>query len=93
MINNTRFSTPVSMGATKNAQNRCATIARFPQGCMRADRLSAIRQWSLGPEAALAFESPDYAGKAYFRLVNPDRADKGLTGWIDRVRLVESAQP
>ncbi|NLE06877.1 MAG: hypothetical protein GX638_19025, partial [Crenarchaeota archaeon] len=44
-------------------------------------------------EAALAFESPDYAGKAYFRLVNPDRADKGLTGWIDRVRLVESAQP
>ncbi len=31
-------------------------IARFPQGCMRADRLSAIRQWSLGPEAALANE-------------------------------------
>ena len=31
-------------------------LARFPQGCMRADRLSAIRQWSLGPEAALANE-------------------------------------
>ncbi|MCO5145899.1 MAG: crotonase/enoyl-CoA hydratase family protein [Aquamicrobium sp.] len=31
-------------------------IARFPQGCMRADRISAIRQWSLGPEAALANE-------------------------------------
>ena len=31
-------------------------LARFPQACMRADRLSAIRQWSLGPEAALANE-------------------------------------
>lgn len=31
-------------------------IARFPQACMRADRLSAIRQWSLGPEEALASE-------------------------------------
>lgn len=31
-------------------------LARFPQGCMRADRLSAMRQWSLGPEAALASE-------------------------------------
>ncbi len=31
-------------------------IARFPQGCMRADRASALRQWSLGPEAALANE-------------------------------------
>ncbi len=31
-------------------------LARFPQGCMRADRLSAIRQWSLGPEEALGNE-------------------------------------
>ena len=31
-------------------------LARFPQACMRADRVSAIRQWSLGPEAALANE-------------------------------------
>jgi enoyl-CoA hydratase len=31
-------------------------LAQFPQGCMRADKLSAIRQWSLGPEAALASE-------------------------------------
>lgn len=31
-------------------------IARFPQGCMRADRLSAMRQWSLDIEAALAQE-------------------------------------
>lgn len=31
-------------------------ISRFPQACMRADRLSAIRQWSLDPAAALANE-------------------------------------
>ena len=31
-------------------------IARFPQACMRADRMSAIRQWSRDPAAALAGE-------------------------------------
>ena len=31
-------------------------IARFPQACMRADRMSAIRQWSLSPEEALTAE-------------------------------------
>jgi enoyl-CoA hydratase len=31
-------------------------IARFPQTCMRADRLSALRQWDLGEEDAIANE-------------------------------------
>ena len=31
-------------------------IARFPQTCMRADRLSALRQWDLGEEDAIADE-------------------------------------
>ncbi|MEZ5811016.1 MAG: crotonase/enoyl-CoA hydratase family protein [Rhizobiaceae bacterium] len=31
-------------------------LTRFPQGCMRADRMSAIRQWSLGPADALRSE-------------------------------------
>lgn len=31
-------------------------IARFPQACMQADRRSALKQWSLGQEAALANE-------------------------------------
>jgi enoyl-CoA hydratase len=31
-------------------------LTRYPQACMRADRLSAIRQWSLGSEEALAAE-------------------------------------
>ena len=31
-------------------------LTRFPQGCMRADRISAIRQWSLDVEPALVNE-------------------------------------
>ena len=31
-------------------------LARYPQACMRADRASAMRQWSLGPAAALVSE-------------------------------------
>jgi enoyl-CoA hydratase len=33
-----------------------AEIGRFPQSCMRADRLSAITQWTLDPAAALVNE-------------------------------------
>jgi enoyl-CoA hydratase len=31
-------------------------IARFPQTCLRADRLSALRQWDLAEEDAIANE-------------------------------------
>ncbi|MGH6779903.1 MAG: crotonase/enoyl-CoA hydratase family protein [Bradyrhizobium sp.] len=31
-------------------------IARFPQSCLRADRLSALRQWDLAEEEAIAGE-------------------------------------
>ena len=31
-------------------------IARFPQTCLRADRLSALRQWDLSEEDAIANE-------------------------------------
>jgi enoyl-CoA hydratase len=31
-------------------------IARFPQTCLRADRLSALRQWDLSEEEAIAAE-------------------------------------
>jgi len=31
-------------------------IARFPQSCLRADRLSALRQWDLSEEDAIANE-------------------------------------
>ena len=42
--------------ALETALELAHELARFPQACMRADRLSAIRQWSLGPEEALASE-------------------------------------
>jgi enoyl-CoA hydratase len=49
-------------------------LARFPQACMRADRLSAIAQWSLGVPQALGnewasaetFRSEGSAGAARF---------------------------
>ena len=31
-------------------------IARFPQNCLRADRLSALRQWDLSEEEAISNE-------------------------------------
>ena len=31
-------------------------LARFPQGCLRSDRMSAIEQWDLSLEEALANE-------------------------------------
>lgn len=42
--------------ALETALEIARDLARFPQGCMRADRASAIRQWSLGPAAALTSE-------------------------------------
>jgi enoyl-CoA hydratase len=57
-------------------------LTRFPQACMRADRMSAIRQWSLGPAEALigewasaeTFRSEGAAGAARFA------AGKGRSG-------------
>ncbi|MFN3591632.1 MAG: crotonase/enoyl-CoA hydratase family protein [Thermaurantiacus sp.] len=39
------------------AQALAAEIARFPQTCLRADRASALRQWSLAEADALAAEA------------------------------------
>jgi enoyl-CoA hydratase len=39
------------------ALSLAADLARFPQRCMRADRMSAIRQWSLDIDDALVEES------------------------------------
>ena len=38
------------------AEALAAEIARFPVECMRGDRMSALEQWGLGEEAALANE-------------------------------------
>lgn len=42
--------------ALQTALGIARDLARFPQACMRADRMSAIRQWSRTPEEALAAE-------------------------------------
>ena len=47
----------VPRGAAKaEAERLAADIARFPQGCMRGDRLSAYDQWGLEFTAAMANE-------------------------------------
>jgi enoyl-CoA hydratase len=42
--------------AMETALELAEELARFPQACMRADRMSAISQWSLDPAAALVGE-------------------------------------
>lgn len=62
-------------------------IARFPQACMRADRASAIEQWSLDPAAALVnewksaetFRSEGGAGAARFA------SGKGRSGNFEEI--------
>jgi enoyl-CoA hydratase len=39
------------------AEALAADIARFPQGCMKADRASSYRQWDLSLDAALHDEA------------------------------------
>ncbi len=38
------------------AEEMAARLAELPQACLRADRLSALRQWGETEEAAIAFE-------------------------------------
>ena len=47
---------PEGMAVTE-AIKMAEQIAEFPQVCMRNDRISALKQWSLPMEAALAFEA------------------------------------
>ncbi len=47
----------VSAGkARPEAEALAASLAAFPQQCLRSDRRSALEQWSLPPDAALARE-------------------------------------
>ncbi|HHZ08925.1 MAG TPA: crotonase/enoyl-CoA hydratase family protein [Rhizobiales bacterium] len=73
--------------ALETALEIARELARFPQGCMRADRASAMRQWSLGPAAALTsewrsaetFRSEGAAGAARFA------AGKGRGGDFEEI--------
>jgi len=47
----------VAPGESRAAAEELAqALAAFPQACLRADRASALAQWSLSPAAALARE-------------------------------------
>ena len=43
-------------GARRGAEDLAREIAKFPEICMRSDRLSAYEQWDLSIDAALANE-------------------------------------
>ena len=43
-------------GARQAAEDLAAELARAPQGCLRADRLSALHQWGHSETAAMVFE-------------------------------------
>lgn len=62
-------------------------LARFPQSCMRADRLSAIQQWSLSPEAALANEWGSVAAFRKEGMAGAGRfsSGKGRSGDFDEI--------
>jgi enoyl-CoA hydratase len=62
-------------------------LSRFPQRCMRADRVSAIRQWSLEPEVALANEwkSADTFRKEGMAGAGRFAAGKGRAGDFDEI--------
>jgi enoyl-CoA hydratase len=42
--------------ARQVAEELAAELARSPQGCMRADRLSALHQWGQSEAGAMDFE-------------------------------------
>lgn len=42
--------------ARQHAQELAAELAKLPQQCLRADRLSALHQWGLPEEAAMDYE-------------------------------------
>lgn len=63
--------------ALKQALELARELSRFPQSCMRADRASAIRQWSLGPESALANE---WKSASAFRREGRDGAGRFASG-------------
>jgi enoyl-CoA hydratase len=42
--------------ARQRAEELAAELAELPQGCMRADRMSALNQWGMSEAEAMDFE-------------------------------------
>lgn len=59
--------------ARQAAEQLAADLALLPQGCMRADRLSALRQWGLSEPDAMAFEFESFRQVAHESLAGAAR--------------------
>lgn len=73
--------------ALKSAIDLAREIARFPQACMKADRRSALAQWSLEPEDALRTEwlSADIIRTEGANGASRFAAGKGRSGNFDEI--------
>jgi enoyl-CoA hydratase len=59
--------------ARQAAEELAADLARLPQGCMRADRLSALHQWGHSEVDAMAFEFESFRRVAHESLAGAAR--------------------
>lgn len=59
------------------AEKLAAELARFPQGCMRADRLSALNQWGRSQADAMDFEFGSLLRVAHESLAGAQRFAAG----------------
>lgn len=64
-------------GARAAAEELAAELARLPQGCLRADRLSALRQWGLPEANAMDFEFGSLSRVAEESLAGAQRFARG----------------
>lgn len=64
-------------GARQAAEELAAELARSPQACLRADRLSALNQWGLPEADAMGFEFGSMANVAAESLAGAKRFAEG----------------
>lgn len=64
-------------GARAAAEELAAELSRLPQGCLRADRLSALRQWGLPEANAMDFEFGSLSRVAEESLAGAQRFARG----------------
>ncbi|MGI9124524.1 MAG: crotonase/enoyl-CoA hydratase family protein [Mycobacterium sp.] len=68
------------------AEELAAELARLPQGCMRADRLSALYQWGRSEAEALAFEFASLSKAAAESIAGAKRFADGAGRHGERAR-------
>ena len=66
--------------ARQAAEELAAELATLPQGCMRADRLSALHQWGHAEADAMTFEYASMAKVAAESLAGAQRGSPAAAG-------------